>query len=89
MKAAYTPVSHGLAADAAPGFSWFGRFSWGARVKRAHSHDEAARALAVPSPSPLADDGPPLEPFGPVAAALGAVTWLLLVTVAAVSPLFL
>jgi len=88
VKVAYPPVSHGFAVDAAPGFSWFGRFSRGARVKRAHPHDEAARALAVPSPSPLADDGPPLEPFGPVVAALGVVTWLLLVTVAAVSPLF-
>lgn len=88
MKAAYTPVRRGFAADAAPGFSWIGRFSWGARVKRANPHDEAARTVAVPQPSPLADDGPPLEPFGPVAVALGVVTWLLLVTVAAVSPLF-
>jgi hypothetical protein len=88
VKAAYTPVSHGFAADAAPGFPWFGRFSWGARVKRAHPHDEAARAVAVPQSSPLADDGLPPESFGAVAAALGVVTWLLLVTVAAVSPLF-
>ncbi len=45
-------------------------------------------ATAGPLSAPLADDEPLRDPFGPVTAALGVLAWLLLVTVAAASPLF-
>jgi hypothetical protein len=40
----------------------------------------------MPPPRPRPDRAP--DPFGPATAALGALTWLLLVAIAATAPLF-
>jgi hypothetical protein len=50
-------------------------------------HDTSP-ATAGPLSAPLADDDPLRDSFGAVTVALGVVAWLLLVTVAAASPLF-